>query len=102
MDAPTINAYSILMPWIGPAPPWVVLAALVGAVSAATFYICAGRGLRSLPTYFLLGVMAAPLGQVAIFVLGLDPGWLTVGEVDLALLAVGTWGLLGIARLLRL
>jgi hypothetical protein len=90
------------MPWLGQAPPWVVLAAFTGAVSSTAFYLFAGRGLRSLPTYLLLGVMAAPLCQVASFVLGLDPGLLTVGEVDLAVLAMSNWGLLGIARLLRL
>ena len=102
METPQFTAYTLLMPWLRSAPPWVVLSALGGVVSASAFYLFASRGFRSLPIYLALGLMVAPLTQYGGFLLALTPGPLTVGEVDLVLVALGTWALLAIARLLRL
>src|SRR5215212_9299173 len=102
MDQPTISVLELVKPFLREQPPWVVLSVLAGLVSASAFFLFAGRGFRSLPTYLLLGVMIAPLCQLALFNLALTPGRLTVGEVDLGLLVVGTWLPLSIARLLRL
>jgi hypothetical protein len=89
-----------LLPW--QTAPWMVLAILVGVIGAAAFYVVAGRGLRSLPTYLILGVLAGPLSHLASTGLPHPVASLTIGEVDLVLVTAGTWGLLLIARLLRL
>lgn len=98
----------LLLPLVRQAPPWLVLATLAGLVSASAFFVIAGRGFRSLPTYLVLGAAVAPLSHLAGASLALGsggafgPGPLTVGEVDLLVLAGVTWGMLSIARLLRL
>jgi hypothetical protein len=99
---PEVRAIDLLLPLIRQAPPWLVLAALVGLTSAAAFYVIAGRGFRSLPTYLVLGLAIAPLCQVASSGLPSLPAPLMIGEVHLAFVALGTWSLLTIARLLRL
>jgi hypothetical protein len=78
------------------------MSALCGLTSAAAFFVVAGRGFRSLPTYLLLGLLVAPLCQALIVDLPPLPPPLSIGEVDLVLIALGTWSFLTIARLLRL
>lgn len=96
------DAYQPLLPLLRLAPPWLVISALVGIVSAAAFFVVAGRGLRSLPTYLLLGLAVAPLCQAFGAGLPVYPSVLAVGEVHLGVVAFGTWGFLAIARALRL
>ena len=102
MEIPELRTIELLLPLLRQLPPWTVLAALVGLTSAAAFYVVAGRGFRSLPTYLVLGLLVAPLCQVVSAELPLLPAPLMIGEVHLAFVAVGTWSLLTIARLLRL
>ena len=65
METPELRSIDLLLPFVQGAPPWVVLSILVGIVSASAFFVVAGRGFRSLPTYLILGVAVAPLLQVA-------------------------------------
>src|SRR2546423_1033232 len=99
---PAFNALQLLMPLLMQAPPWVVLSVLTGLICAAAFFLVAGRGFRSLPTYLVLGAAIAPLCQVLGASLPVLPPPLTIGEVDLVAIAAGTWGFLIIARALRL
>jgi hypothetical protein len=102
MNFPPINLVQLLAPWLREVPPWLVLSALAGAVSASAFYLMAGRGFRSLPTYLVLGLAVAPICQALAVELPPLPPPLTIGEVDLVVVAGGTWGFLAIARALRL
>jgi len=102
LDISALNAIDLFMPLLRLAPAWLVLACLVGLVCAAAFFLVAGRGFRSLPIYLVLGLVLAPLCQQLGAGLPLLPPPLTIGEVDLVLVAGGTWALLSIARALRL
>ncbi len=102
MESPEIRSIDLLLPFIQQAPPWLVLSVLAGVVSASAFFIVAGRGFRSLPTYLVLGAAVAPLVQVAGASLPSLPPPLMIGETHLATVGVGTWVFLAIARLLRL
>lgn len=102
MEIPELHLIDLLLPLIAQSPPWVVLSTLAGLIAAATFYVIAGRGFRSLPIYLLLGLLAAPACQLAGATLPVLPPPLMIGEVHLAGVAVGVWSLLTIARLLRL
>ena len=102
MDLSTNSPAHILIPIVRLAPPWVVLATLCGLTSAAAFFVVAGRGFRSLPTYLLLGVLVAPLCQALLADLPPFPPPLSIGQVNLVIVGLGTWGCLTIARLLRL
>jgi hypothetical protein len=92
----------LLLPLLRLAPPWLVVAALAGLISAAGFFLAVGGGFRSLPTYLVLGLAAAPLCHLAGAGLPPLPAPLMIGEVDLVVVAAGTWTFLLIARLLRL
>lgn len=92
----------VLGPVIGVVPPWVLLSLMLGLVSASAFYLVLGIGIRSLPTYLALGLLAGPLAQFAGSSFPLPAPPLSIGEVHLAVVAGGTWSLLAIARLLRL
>ena len=102
MDLSSPSLLPLLLPLLRNTYPWVVLAIVIGVVSASAFYVAFGRGLRSLPTYVALGLIAAPLFQVLSGPLLAPPPPLTIGEVNLLAVAGGTWGVLTIARALRL
>jgi hypothetical protein len=102
MDLSNSSPAHVLIPLLRFAPPWVVLATLCGLTSAAAFFVVAGRGFRSLPTYLLLGILVAPLCQALAEDLPAFPPPLSIGEVNLVFVGLGTWGCLTIARLLRL
>jgi hypothetical protein len=95
-------ADELVLPLLRQTPPWLFLSALAGLTCAAAFFVIAGRGFRSLPTYLALGLVVAPVCQLLqARVLSL-PVMFRLGEVDLGIVAAGTWLLLSIARLLRL
>ena len=99
---PSITSSSLLLPLLREVPPWTVLAALIGLTSAAAFFVIAGRGFRSLPTYLVLGLFVAPFCQMASATLPALPPPFTIGEVHLLVAAGGTWAFLTIARVLGL
>ena len=47
-----------------PLPPWLILAGLVGIITASATFMLVGRHLVRLPWYAMLGAFAASLGQV--------------------------------------
>ena len=102
MATSALSSLDLLMPFLRVAPPWLILTALAGVISASGFFLIAGRGFRSLPTYLVLGLTMAPLCHLAGAGLPPLPAPLMIGEVDLVLVAAGTWTFLLIARLLRL
>ena len=92
----------MLQPWIGYAPPWALLSAMVGLVCAAAFFVVAASGFRSLPAYLFIGLITGPAAQLLGFSLPLPSPPLSIGEVHLPLVAGATWLVLAIARLLHL
>jgi hypothetical protein len=102
MEIPELRTIDLLMPLFRHTPPWLVMSMLVGLVSSSAFFLVAGRGFRSLPTYLLLGVAVAPLIQAAGSDLPALPTPLVIGEVHLAFAGAGTLAFLTLARLLRL
>jgi len=102
MEFPGIRTIDVIraLPW-QPAP-WVVVSVLIGLIGASSFFVLAGRGLRSLPTYLALGLLAGPLCHLATARLPHPIPGLMIGELDLLLVTAGTWGFLLIARLLHL
>jgi hypothetical protein len=52
------------MPTLGPLPPWLVLAGLIGVISAAACFTLVGKHWSRLAWYAVLGIFAAALGQV--------------------------------------
>jgi hypothetical protein len=95
-------AGDLLLPFVRQVPPWLLLSVLAGLTSAAAFFVIAGRGFRSLPTYLALALVVAPVCQLLDARLSFAPVLFRLGEVDLGLVAVGTWLSLAIARVLRL
>jgi hypothetical protein len=102
MDFAGVRTVDVIraLPW-QPAP-WVVVSALIGLICASSFFVLAGRGSRSLPTYLILGLLAGPLSHLATARLPHPIPGLMIGELDLLLVAAGAWGFLLIARLLHL
>lgn len=92
----------LVLPLLRPLPPWLLVALLAGVMAASSFYLVAGRRLRSLPTYLILGLAAAPLWHMLDVALQLPGLPLTLGEVDLGTVVLGTWLVLAIARALHL
>jgi hypothetical protein len=102
MNAAALSPTDLVIPLTRGMAPWLVFSILAGLAAAAAFYLALGRGLRSLPTYLLLGAAVAPLFQLVSAELPILPLPLVVGEVQTLIVVVGTWGLLSIARALHL
>jgi hypothetical protein len=84
-------------------PPWTAMAALLGALNAAFFFLLFGRSITRLPLYLGCGIAVAalvqPLGPAIIRSPG---GSLWIGEVSVLLLSASVWLALGVAKALRL
>lgn len=102
METPQLDSVDLLLPILSRFAPWMVLAALTGLIAAAAFYVIAGRGFRSFPIYLVLGLAGGPAVQLGASALPQLPPPLMIGQAHLAGVALGTWALLAIARLLRL
>jgi hypothetical protein len=83
---------------LGPLPPWLVLAALLGVINAAACFMLVGRHLWRLPWYALLGLFAASLGQVVGTAIPI-PKPLMIGEVNVLAASLGACSLLLVARM---
>ena len=81
-----------------PLPPWLLLAGLLGVINAAACFLLFGRHWSRLAWYAVLGIFAASLAQVVGFAVPL-PKPLLIGEVNVALTTLATFGVLGFARL---
>ena len=73
------------------APPWLVLAGLLGVINGAACFMLVGRHLSRVTWYALLGLFAASLGQVAGTALSL-PDPLPIGDVNLLVVSVAACG----------
>jgi hypothetical protein len=92
-----------MSPLLGFVTPWTAMAALLGALNAAFFFLLLGRSLTRLPVYLACGALIAalvqPLGVALIRAPG-GPAWF--GEVSLVLVSASVWLTLGVAKALRL
>ena len=80
-------------------PPWVVLAALVGAMHGALFHLLFADHVRRLPAIVLLGLAAGVAGGL----LGtmIPPAIFAIGDTNLIATSLCAWAALGLARLFR-
>ena len=81
-------------------PPWAILGVLVGLSSAALFHLLLSSHLRELPTYLVVGTVAALLGGLLGAELGPTP-W-SLGEAHLLAICGATWSALSVTRLLAM
>src|SRR5258708_693716 len=82
---------------LGPFPPWLVLAGLLGVINATACFMLVGRHISRLPWYALLGLFAAGLGQVVGTAVRL-PNPLNIGDVNVCAASLGACGLVLAAR----
>jgi hypothetical protein len=78
-------------------PPWLVLAGLLGAISAAACFMLAGREVWRVPWYALVGLFAASLAQVVAMAVPL-PAPLLIGDVNVLAASLGACGVVLAAR----
>jgi hypothetical protein len=82
------------------APPWLILAGLLGVINAAACFMLVGRRVVHLPLYALLGALAGGLGQVVGTAVR-APQPLTIGDVNVLAASVGAWCVVLVVRLAR-
>jgi hypothetical protein len=80
-------------------PPAVLLAALLAGAYGAVFHMWRGRTFRELPLYLIAAALGFGLGQTVGSMANLDI--LTVGSLHVIEASLGSWGLLFIARWLK-
>jgi hypothetical protein len=80
-------------------PPAVLLAALLAGAYGAVFHIWHGRTFRELPLYLIAAALGFGLGQTLGSMANLDI--LTIGSLHVIEASLGSWGLLFIARWLK-
>jgi hypothetical protein len=80
-------------------PPAVLLAALLAGAYGAVFHIWRGRTFRELPLYLIAAALGFGLGQTLGSMANLDI--LTIGSLHVIEASLGSWGLLFIARWLK-
>ncbi len=85
------------MPLLAALPPWLVLASLLGVISAAACFMLIGRRLAHVTWYALLGLFAASLAQVVAAAIG-APDPLSIGDVNVLATSVGACVVVGAAR----
>ena len=71
-----------------PLPPWLVLAGLMGLITAAACFMLVGRHWSHLAWYAVLGIFAASLGQVVGTAIQ-APQPLTIGDLNVLAASVG-------------
>ncbi len=79
-------------------PPWLLITPLLGVIHGSLFFIIVGRRPSSLPVYLVLGIAAASLFQTLQLVSPGAPPF-SLGEVQLVVTSVATWGLLMLSRI---
>ena len=83
---------------LAPLPPWLVLAGLVGVISAAACFSLVGKHWSRLPWYAVLGMFAAALGQVVGAAVN-APAPLKIGDLNLVVASLGACSVVLSARL---
>ena len=81
-------------------PPYLLLAALLGATFGALFHLWRGKSLRDLFIYLLAGVVGFAIGQALgnLTELNLIP----IGQIHLAEASVMSWATLFLAHWLKI
>ena len=79
-------------------PPWLVLTALLGVITAAACFMLVGRHLSRITWYALLGLFAASLGQVVGMAVP-APNPLAIGDVNVLAASASACGVVLLARL---
>ena len=92
---------SLLPGVLGPLPPWLLLAGLLGIINAAACFMLFGRSISRLAWYTVLGMFASGLAQVIGSALQV-PQPLKIGDLNVLAATVGAWAVLLAARLARL
>lgn len=91
---------SLLPGALGPVPPWLVLAGLLGIINAAACFMLVGRTISRLAWYAVLGMFASGLGQVLGSALH-APQPLKIGDLNVLAASVGAWAILLAARVAK-
>jgi len=78
-------------------PPWLLLASLLGVITAAAAFLLVGRHPTRVTWYALLGLFAASLGQVVGTALS-APNPLSIGDVNVLAACLGACVVVGAAR----
>jgi hypothetical protein len=84
-----------------PLPPWLVLAGLLGVITAAACFLLVGRHWSRLAWYAVLGIFAASLGQVVGVALQ-APQPLAIGDLNVLAATVGASSVVLSARVFGL
>ncbi len=81
-----------------PLPPWLVMAGLLGVISAAACFMLIGSHVSRLAWYAVLGMLAGSLGQVVGTVVQV-PEPLKIGDVNVLATSLGACSVVLVARL---
>jgi uncharacterized membrane protein len=92
---------SLLPGALGPLPPWLLLAGLLGVINAAACFMLFGRSISRLAWYAVLGMFASGLGQVIGTALH-APQPLKIGDLNVLAASVGAWAVVLVARVAKL
>jgi hypothetical protein len=79
-------------------PPWLLITPLLGVIHGSLFFLIVGRRPSSLPVYLVLGIAAASLMQTLQLVTPGSPPF-SLGEIQLVVTSVATWGILMVSRI---
>jgi hypothetical protein len=79
--------------------PALLLSSLIAGIYGALFHLWRGRTFRELPLYLIAAVLGFALGQLAGNAIGLDI--FMIGPLHIIEASLGSWGMLFIARWLK-
>jgi hypothetical protein len=79
--------------------PALLLSALIAGIYGALFHVWRGRTFRELPLYLVASGLGFGLGQLAGNAIGLDVFML--GSLHIIEASLGSWGVLFVARWLK-
>ncbi len=83
---------------LAPLPPWLLMAALLGAINAAACFLIVGRRVAHLAWYAILGMLAAGLGQLLATTIE-APAPIRIGELNVLAASLAVWAVLLLTRL---
>ena len=80
-------------------PPFLLLSSLLAGIYGALFHLWRGRTFRELPLYLAVALIGFALGELAGKAIGLD--LFMIGPLHIVEASLASWGLLFIARWLK-
>ncbi len=80
-------------------PPRLLLSFLMAGMYGALFHVWRGRSFRELPLYLIAALLGFVLGDLAGDAIGLDI--FMIGPTHIIEASLGSWGMLFIARWLK-